>query len=167
MKNPKTKRKTFLVEISDIFKALNRPAQVWLIVSLLWILFFTYVFSDSFFEKSKVYFSSFEHKLSSETKNIITYNFEPTYVLVSIPELEDKIYVKIESQAQRDDHMHLLRVLAPVFGEFRPLVESEARKIWWIKFLKFMAVALSFPIISFLFFRRKFTYKTAIKVPRM
>lgn len=125
-------------------KNLNGWMRLWVLLSALWILFFTAIFFDVLFRPQDTPEWGIVGKVSAEVSKVLSTESEENPISIKVEGLRDEILLKPNTPEA---------LVAQAKVEFQKLARDQASLIWWHKFYDYLTLALSFPIISYLLAR--------------
>ncbi len=118
--------------------------RLWIVLSGLWLLFFTAIFFGDLFLQKNVPYRSLGGEISQTVGQVLSDESEANSVRITIKGLAEDIFVKPGTSDA---------VVSQVKTQVEKLVNDTMRIVWWHKFYDYLTLALSFPIISYLLAR--------------
>ena len=137
-------------------KNLNGWMRLWVLLSGLWLLFSTAIFFDDLFGTQHTFEWSIVGDVSPEVRNVLSNESEENAIPIKVEGLIDEILLKPNTSEA---------LVAQANSEFKKLAAHQVSLIWWHKFYDYLALALSFPIISYLLARALYWVWLGFKRP--
>jgi hypothetical protein len=125
-------------------KNLNGWMRLWILLSGLWIMFFTAIFFNDLLGEQYAPEWSIAGNLSTEVSKALSTESERNAISIEVEGMPDKILLKPDTSEA---------LVAQAKAEFQKLAKEQASLIWWHKFQDYLTLVLSFPILSYLLAR--------------